>query len=303
MSESSTTWFDLPTEVKDQVLENLFAGRLVLYGRMPQATDTILAILRVSKQFVTAPQVIDAMLRDSTVVLKHVADLNKLRIAFSDGRLSLVRKVFIRFDLRRPSFLFGNQLNFTLVKSIFPEVKSILVDLNDKSSHAIIRLRSDSFRWPKFAHEVPSPKGQFNYGIHPDCHLYWLSRSTEADAGYGMNAKANAGNDQIPVIGNAMMTWDSTIFQQHQSSNAMERNWLGYLLMDAKASGVEVLCIGTLTVHCKRCSIVLPLKVTFGTKDLRFRTRVGGQEMAIVRKIPRDFFDVSSATFARSACE
>jgi len=44
------------------------------------------------------------------------------------------------------------------------------------------------------------------------------------------------------------------------------------------------------------------LQVTFGTKDLRFRTRVGGREMAIERKIPKDFFDVSSATFARSAC-
>lgn len=51
MSESSTTWFDLPTEVKDQTLEHLFAGRLVLYGRMLQATDTLLAILTVSKQF------------------------------------------------------------------------------------------------------------------------------------------------------------------------------------------------------------------------------------------------------------
>ena len=128
MPESSTTWFDLPTEVKDQVLESLFAGRLVSYARKPQATDTILAILRVSKQFVTAPQVIDAMLRTSTVVLNRVADLKKLGIAFSDGRLSLVRKICV--NLKRPYFFSANEFNFTLVKSIFPEVRNILVDLN-----------------------------------------------------------------------------------------------------------------------------------------------------------------------------
>jgi len=199
------------------------------------------------------------MLRTSTVVLKHVVDLKMLRIAFSDARLSLVRRIC--FDLKWPYLFSADQLNFTIVKSIFPEVRNILVNLNDESSQAIIKVGSDSFPWGKFPHEVPSPKGQLNYGIHPDCQLYWLSRSTEADARYGMDAKGNAGNEQMPVVGSAMMTWDSTLFKQHQSTNAMERTWVGYLLVDAKASGVEVLCTGGLDVHCKRCSFVLRFKV------------------------------------------
>lgn len=102
MSESSTSWFDLPIEVKDQILEHLFAVRLVSYARKPRVTDTSLLILTVSKRFVTPRQVIDAMLRSSTVVLKHIADFNRLRTAFGSEQLSLVRKIYIRFDLRLP---------------------------------------------------------------------------------------------------------------------------------------------------------------------------------------------------------
>jgi len=191
--------------------------------------------------------------------------------------------------------------------------------INDESSHAIIRLRSDSFRWPKFAREVPSPKGQLNFGIHPDCHLYWLSRSTQADAGYGMDAKGDAGNDRIPIIGNAMMTWDSTLFRQHQSANTMEELgwdicWWTPKHRESRFCALErspYIVRGALSISLSRyvCddSYVFPvadpyLQVTFGTKDLRFRTRVNGREMAIVRKIPKDFFDLSSATFAESAC-
>lgn len=43
-------------------------------------------------------------------------------------------------------------------------------------------------------------------------------------------------------------------------------------------------------------------QVTFSTKDLRFRMRVGGKQMFLVQKLPSKFFGVSSDTFALSDC-
>lgn len=205
------------------------------------------------------------MLRTSTVVLNHIADLDKLRIAFSGVQLSLVRTIYIHFDLKVPYMVREDQLTFTLARSIFPRVRNILVDLEGCVSAEIVGVLPDSYLWQELIHESLSPQGQYDYVAYPNCPGHCSPGLAEANAEDHMSSKRNADDKQAPDVVNTIVVSGPYLFKAHQPSKAAERSRLGRLLVEAKASGADVLCTGGLSVVCTTCGCFFRLKVCGAT--------------------------------------
>lgn len=134
------TWHDLPQELLVSILQYIFAGKRVTFGRRPRATDPhatkLLSILTVSKTFINHDVVLGAMLDGVDVVLYSIIDLYKLAVFGKHDKRAL-RSVAVTTDCL--VYYAANNLSLREVKCKFPGIQ--VIDLGN---------------WQDFEHSIPA---------------------------------------------------------------------------------------------------------------------------------------------------
>ncbi|KAJ9655581.1 hypothetical protein H2198_005582 [Neophaeococcomyces mojaviensis] len=89
------TWFELPGELRSQILEHYFAGAVVSYGtqapsdlkivQIEPVLQGVFDIKLVAKQFVTESEIILAVIKASTIKITHDLNIRKLGTVLDHG--------------------------------------------------------------------------------------------------------------------------------------------------------------------------------------------------------------------------
>lgn len=135
---STKTWFDMPMEIRDNILECLFHGERIAHkgpGARHQTESNLFSVLVVSKHFVRKRQVVDTMLRVATIALAFDEDLEDIALSTNTIQRSLVRSVkpiYVKPDQHMSEYIAPERIKFGNIKTLFPGVQRVEVDLTDE---------------------------------------------------------------------------------------------------------------------------------------------------------------------------
>lgn len=127
-------WFDLPTEIRLQILEYMFSKNVCFVGQspftkashiIPQRQYQMPLVLLVSKNFVDRDELYRAMLQASSVKLHTPADVYKIANSLRPSVLPYVRTIIL--PRKTPNLGRGFDPSLRQIKSLLPQLKHIIL--------------------------------------------------------------------------------------------------------------------------------------------------------------------------------
>lgn len=269
------TWFDLPAEIKDNIMEHVFTGTTVLYKPgiyQSMGYNVVAPVLSVSRRFIDKEQAVSALLRSATLALVRYDDVKTLKSSLTATELSSVRRIAIRFGLENEFSDIENAVDkstlpsFDEIRLLFPTLKEI--SLNDQSDPQEppylpeLRMDDEAEMWPwADRHSDKAPEIE-EFALGDVCqghYMYTSALSTE------YNVHDDIREDYFDwYTAQDAMGWQFAYFVRTDGQgNVYSRNKLATFMAEAMASGVAIDCRWLAQVSAIGCECQVGLKVRY----------------------------------------
>ncbi|KAK5940667.1 hypothetical protein PMZ80_007084 [Knufia obscura] len=273
------TWFDLPAEIKDNIMEHVFTGVTVVYKPEISSQENqsigyniVAPVLSVSRRFIDKEQAVSALLRSATLALVRYGDMKTLKSSLTATELSSVKSIAIRFGLENEFKYIENAVDestlppFDEIRSLFSTVKEIR--LNDQSDSLEppylpeLRMDEEAEIWPwADRHENAAPEIE-DFALADGCQGHYMNTSALS---MEYNVHDDIREDYFDWnIAQDAMGWQLAYFvRTDEQGNVYSRNKLATFMAEAMASGVVIDCRFLAHVSAIGCECQVWLEVRY----------------------------------------
>lgn len=129
-------WFDLPSELRIQILRHLFANTRLKYSPghphpNSDAERSITSILTVSKNFMDYQQFLHFVLLESTIIVDSMESMIGLKSSLDIAYRKQIESITTTDEWASDAFDEDNELSIDLIRSVFPNLKLIFTDISE----------------------------------------------------------------------------------------------------------------------------------------------------------------------------